>query len=71
MTDDEKKMLVEIHGGIKTLSTFVKQHQRDLHGNGRPGVIATANRNATLIKAMGFGFGAFAALATILVAAFK
>lgn len=38
ITAEERQMLVEMHGDIKSLMGLVKRHDHSLYGNGQPGL---------------------------------
>jgi len=75
MTPQEQQQLfnnvASIAGDMKLLISTVRRHDKALYGNGQPGVVQNSLRNSTLIKAMGWGFGAAMGLATVLIAIIK
>ena len=53
MTDDEKQILVEMHGMLSEAIPMMKEHRKWLLGNGRPGLLSRMTRAETIIWVVG------------------
>lgn len=70
MTDHElatQKMLTRLAEDIAALKTLAEQTRRDLHGNGRPGLLDRVTRLETKVGMVAAGSGVLASLLAELI----